>query len=85
MVKFGLLGISQGYYARGVYSQAAAATKGVEVIGLCDLGRPEEYIRDCLGTEGAAFVAEIAAPLFHRLEDLLALASAIVFIASEPW
>ncbi|MGQ9779569.1 MAG: Gfo/Idh/MocA family protein [Bacillota bacterium] len=82
-LRYGLIGISQGYYAR-VYSQAAARTKGVEVIGLCDLGRPEEYVRDCLGTDAAAFAAEIGAPLFHRLEDLLALAPDIVFIASEP-
>lgn len=82
-LRYGLLGISQGYYAR-VYSQAAAGTKGVEMVGICDLGRPEGYIRDCLGMSSAAFAEEIGAPLFHRAEEFFATSPNVVFVASEP-
>lgn len=81
-LRFGLIGLSQGFYAT-VYTRIAATMKGIDVVGICDLGMPEDYTRDCIGMTASSFAHEIGAPLFHSLGDLLSTSPDAVMVASE--
>lgn len=82
MLKIGLVGFSQGYYAT-VYSMEAARTRDVIVPVVCDLGRDEAYIRECAGVTAAEHAHRLGAQLVHRLEDVLEAGLDAVIITSE--
>lgn len=81
-MKIGLLGFSQGYYAK-VYSLEAAATKGVSVPVVCDLGRSEAYVMECAETTAEAHAARLGARLVHTLDEFLAAGLDAAIITSE--
>lgn len=82
MLRVALAGFSQGYYAVN-YLRYLARLKEVRVVGVSDLGRPEEYVRECAFVTAQAFAAEMGAPLLREYEDLLALEPDAVLICSE--
>jgi len=81
-IRFGLIGLSMGFYAV-TYIREAANTLGVKVVGICDLGRSPEYVVSCAGLPAEALAAELGVPIVHDLEDLFKLGVDAVVIASE--
>lgn len=82
MIKVGLLGFSQGYYAT-TYTRYLSRLKETEIIGVCDFGRDDGYVLECADITAKAFGEEMGVPLFHSAEDLLELKPDAVLICNE--
>lgn len=81
-LKFGVIGFAEGYYAT-VYTREMARTPGVEVVGMCDLGVSDDYVRACAETTAREFAASLGVPLYHEIDELLASDVDMVLITSE--
>ena len=46
MLKIALAGFSQGYYAVQ-YTRYLSKLKEIDIIGICDMGMEETYVREC--------------------------------------
>ena len=82
MLKIGLIGFSQGYYAVN-YLRYLNRLKDIEITGICDCGRNDEYVRECAFISAEDFAGEIGAPLFHNVDELLDKHPDAVLICSE--
>ena len=82
MLKIGLIGFSQGYYAVN-YLRYLNRLKDVEITGICDCGRDEAYVRECAFITAEEFAREMDAPLFHDVDELLDKHPDAVLICSE--
>lgn len=82
MLKIALAGFSQGYYAVQ-YMRYLSRLKGIEVIGVCDLGMSEDYVRECAFVSAEDFAEELGCPLYHRYEEILAEKPDALLICSE--
>ncbi len=81
-MRFGLIGFSQGFYAR-TYTRHLARLKEVEVVACCDLGRSRDYVVECARVTAEEFTEELGCQLVHSLDDLFALNLDAVMVASE--
>ena len=81
-LRYGLIGFAQGYYAT-TYTRVAAARKDVEVVGVCDLGQPVDYVEACAELTAERFAEELGVPLYHKLDELLGKNLDAVMITSE--
>jgi len=82
MLKFGVLGFAEGYYAVW-YTREMAKMKEVEVTALCDLGQPPEYIRQCADIDIHDFAKEVGGTLFHDVDEFLGADIDMVLVTSE--
>ena len=78
----GLIGLSQGWYA-DLFATELLAMKDVEFVGVCDLGKSQEYVLDCIGMSAEAFAAKFEAVLYHDAADMLGEKLDFVVVASE--
>lgn len=81
-IRIGLIGLSMGYYAT-TYIREAVRYQGVEVIGICDCGRSQEYVKECAGISAEQLAAELKTPLFHEVDQLLRRQPDAVIVTSE--
>ena len=81
-IRIGLVGFSQGYYATK-YTSYLAEFKNVELVGCCDLGEKEEYVRQCAFTTAKEFCEKLDAKLYHNFADLLEEGLDGVLVCSE--
>lgn len=70
MIRIALAGFGQGYYAT-TYTRYLARLKEVEIIGICDLGETDDYVRECAFTTAGEFAREVRAPVVHSFQELL--------------
>lgn len=82
MLKIGLAGFSQGYYAV-TYMRYLVTKPQVTCVGICDLGASEEYVKECAFTTAEKFAKELKAPLFTKFEDLLDTGLDALLVCSE--
>jgi len=82
MIRIALAGFAQGYYAT-TYLRYLVRLKEVEAVGICDFGKPDDYVRACAFTTADAFAREVGAPLVHTFPELLALQPDAVLICCE--
>ena len=78
----GLIGLSQGWYA-DLFATELLATKDVELVGVCDLGKSRAYVEECIGMGAEAFAAKFESTLYHDAADLLGQDLDFVVVASE--
>lgn len=84
MVRIALAGFAQGYYAV-LYTRYLSRLKGLEIIGICDLGRDESYVYACAALSAKEFASELAVPLYHDYGELLAQKPDALILCSETW
>lgn len=82
MLKIGLAGFSQGYYAV-TYMRYLSARLDVVCAGVCDLGATSDYVRECAFTTAEQFAGELGAPRFTNLEDLLDASPNAILVCCE--
>lgn len=82
MVRIGLAGFSQGYYAT-TYMQYLAQLKEVELVAVCDCGASDAYVMECAFITAGEFARELNVPLVHAYEALLDMRPDAVLICSE--
>lgn len=82
MLKMGLVGFAQGYYAT-LYSRICARRKDIDFVGVCDLGMPAADVLACAETTAEAFAGELGVPLFHRFEELMAQKPEALIVTCE--
>ena len=81
-LRYGLIGFSQSYYAT-LYTRLIGRRDDVDIVGVCDLGRSADYVRECIGETAEEYSEKIGVPLHHKLEDLLEQTPDIVLVTSE--
>ena len=81
-MRVALAGFSQGYYAV-TYTRYLATLKKAEIVGVCDFGASEEYVRSCAFVSADRFSEELGVPLVHTLEELIALQPEAVLLCCE--
>lgn len=82
MIRVGLAGFSQGYYATE-YMSYLERFKEISVAAVCDCGESEEYVKECALTTAQAFSEKMKAPLVHDYEEFLQCELDAVLICSE--
>lgn len=70
MIRVGLAGFSQGYYATE-YMSYLERFKEISVAAVCGCGESEEYVKECALTTAQAFSEKMKAPLVHDYEEFL--------------
>ena len=82
MIRVGLAGFSQGYYATE-YMSYLERFKEISVAAVCDCGESEEYVKECAFTTAQTFSEKMKAPLVHDYEEFLQCELDAVLICSE--
>lgn len=82
MLKIALAGLSQGYYAVE-YLRYLSKLKGIEVTGICDLGKDDAYVKECAGISACEFANELQTVVYHSYESVLSLKPDALLICSE--
>ncbi len=82
MVRIALAGFSQGYYAVQ-YIRYLSRLKDIEITGICDMGKDDNYVMDCAFVLAKDFARELGAPLYHSYDELLKHKPDAVLICSE--
>lgn len=82
MLKIALAGFSQGYYAVQ-YTRYLSKLKEIDIIGICDMGMEETYVRECAFLSAEEFARELQTPLYHSYEELLELKPDALLICNE--
>ncbi len=82
MIRIALAGFAQGYYAV-MYTRYMARLKEVEIVGVCDCGEDDDYVRECAFTTAGEFAKEMNAQLVHSFIALLELKPDAVLICCE--
>jgi len=82
MLRVGLAGLSQGYYAV-TYMRYLTAQPDITCAGICDLGADNAYVRECAFTTAGAFANELNAPQFTSFSQLLDIKPDAVLICNE--
>jgi len=82
MIKIGLIGFAQGYYAVK-YTSHLARLKGIRLTGVCDLGCDDSYTRECAFVSACDFANELKTRLYSDFHELLDQKPDAVIVANE--
>ena len=84
MLKIGLIGFSQGYYAVK-YTSHLARLKGIDLTGVCDMGCDDSYIKECAFVSARDFANELGTKLYSGFYGLLDQKPDAVIVANETY
>ena len=84
MLRIGLAGFSQGYYAV-TYTRYLVARQDVICAGVCDLGMSDSYVQECAFITAGQFARELDAPHFTCFSDLLDTNPDAILVCCETY